>query len=82
MKNIFLCLCKCFKNFTYNVAIAKKGVITINIDALLKNLDKEKLTKLMQDPEFQEKAKSIDIKKLMEEIKKNPEFINQLKKLF
>lgn len=82
MKNIFLCLCKGFKIFTYNVAIVKKGVIIINLEALLKNLDKEKLTKMMNDPEFQEKAKSIDIKKLMEEIKKNPDFVNQLKKLF
>lgn len=57
-------------------------MIIINIEALLKNLDKEKLTKLMSDPEFQEKAKNVDIKKLMEEIKKNPDFVNQLKKLF
>lgn len=57
-------------------------MIIINLEALLKNLDKEKLTKMMQDPEFQEKAKNVDIKKLMEEIKKNPDFVNQLKKLF
>lgn len=57
-------------------------MIIINLEALLKNLDKEKLTKMMNDPEFQEKAKSVDIKKLMEEIKKNPDFVNQLKKLF
>ena len=54
----------------------------MNIEALLKNLDKEKLTKLMNDPTFQEKAKNVDISKIMEEIKKNPDFINQLKKLF
>lgn len=57
-------------------------MIIINIEALLKNLDKEKLAKMMNDPEFQEKAKNVDIKKLMEEIKKNPDFVNQLKKLF
>ena len=57
-------------------------MIIINIEALLKNLDKEKLTKMMNDPAFQEKAKNVDIKKLMEEIKKNPDFVNQLKKLF
>lgn len=57
-------------------------MIIINLEALLKNLDKEKLTKMMQDPEFQEKAKNVDIKKLVEEIKKNPDFVNQLKKLF
>ena len=57
-------------------------MIIINLEALLKNLDKEKLTKMMQDPEFQEKAKNVDIKKLMEEIKKNPDFVNQIKKLF
>ena len=47
----------------------------------LKNLDKEKLNKIMQDPKFQEKVKNIDIAKLLEEIKKNPDIINQLKKL-
>ncbi len=57
-------------------------MIIINLEALLKNLDKEKLSKMMNDPEFQEKAKNVDIKKLMEEIKKNPDFVNQLKKLF
>ena len=57
-------------------------MIIINLEALLKNLDKEKLTKIMNDPAFQEKAKNVDIKKLMEEIKKNPDFVNQLKKLF
>lgn len=67
---------------TYNVAISKKGVIFINIEALLKNLDKEKLNKLMSDPAIQEKVKNVDVSKLMEEIKKNPEVIQQLKKLF
>lgn len=57
-------------------------MIIINIEALLKNLDKEKLTKMMNDPAFCEKAKNVDIKKLMEEIKKNPDLVNQLKKLF
>jgi len=56
-------------------------VIIINLDALLKNLDKEKLNKIMQDPKFQEKVKNIDIAKLLEEIKKNPDIITQLKKL-
>jgi len=56
-------------------------VSIINIETLLKNFDKEKLNKIMQDPAFQEKAKNIDIAKLLEEIKKNPDIINQLKKL-
>ena len=56
-------------------------MIIINLDALLKNLDKEKLNKIMQDPKFQEKVKNIDIAKLLEEIKKNPDIITQLKKL-
>ncbi len=54
----------------------------MNIESLLKNLDKEKLNKLLSDPTLQEKTKNIDIAKLLEEIKKNPEVINQLKKLF
>lgn len=57
-------------------------MIIINIEALLKNLDKEKLNKIMQDPTFQDKAKNIDIAKLLDEIKKNPDIINQFKKLF
>lgn len=57
-------------------------MIVINIEALLKNLDKEKLQKLLSDPALQEKAKSVDVAKLMEELKKNPDIINQLKKLF
>ena len=73
---------KVFILLAYNVAIIKKGVISINIESLLKNLDKEKLNKLMADPTFQEKAKNVDIAKLLEEIKKNPDFVNQLKKLF
>lgn len=54
----------------------------INLEALFKNLDKEKINKLMSDPTFQEKTKNVDIAKLLEEIKKNPDFVNQLKKLF
>ena len=67
---------------TYNVAVSKKGVILINIEALLKNLDKEKLNKILSDPKIQEKAKNVDFTKLMEEIQKNPDIVNQLKKLF
>ena len=54
----------------------------MDISALLKNLDKEKLNKLLSDPKIQEKAKNIDIGKLMEELKKNPEMMEQLKKFF
>ncbi|MBQ3181574.1 MAG: hypothetical protein IJB50_02320 [Clostridia bacterium] len=57
-------------------------MIVINIEALLKNLDKEKLNKIMSDPKIQEKAKNVDIAKLIDEIKKNPDIVNQLKKLF
>lgn len=54
----------------------------MNIESLLKNLDKEKLNKLLSDPKIQEQAKNVDLSKLMEEMKKNPDIINQLKKLF
>ena len=54
----------------------------MDISALLKNLDKEKLEKLLSNPEIQEKAKNIDIGKLIEELKKNPEMMNELKKFF
>ncbi len=67
---------------TYNVAVYKKGVSLINIETLLKNLDKEKLSKILSDPKVQEKAKNVDFNKLMEELKNNPDIVNQLKKLF
>jgi len=54
----------------------------MNLDGLLKNLDKEKLNKVMNDPKVQEKMKNVDISKLLAEIKNNPEIIEQLKKLF
>lgn len=57
-------------------------MIIINLEALLKNLDKEKLSKILSDPQIQEKAKKTDLSKLLEEIKNNPDIVNQLKKLF
>ena len=57
-------------------------MFNLNIDSLLKNLDKEKLNKIMADPKFLEQAKNVDLAKLMEELKKNPDVLNQLKKLF
>ena len=54
----------------------------MDISALLKNLDKEKLEKLLSNPDIQEKAKNIDIGKLVDELKKNPEMIKELKKFF
>lgn len=54
----------------------------MDISSLLKNLDKEKLEKLLSNPEIQEKAKNIDIGKLMDELKKNPEMLKELKKFF
>lgn len=57
-------------------------MVVINIETLLKNLDKEKLTKLLSDPTLKEKAKNVDVSKLIDEIKKNPDIINQFKKLF
>ena len=54
----------------------------MDISSLLKNLDKEKLEKLLSNPEIQEKAKNIDIGKLMEELRKNPEMLKELKKFF
>lgn len=54
----------------------------MNLEGLIKNLDKEKLNKIMNDPMVQEKLKNVDISKLMAEIKNNPEIIEQLKKLF
>lgn len=54
----------------------------MNIDSLLKNLDKEKINKMISDPKFQEQAKNVDLAKLMEELKKNPDVLKQLKKLF
>lgn len=54
----------------------------MNLDGLLKNLDKEKLNKIMNDPKVLEKLKNADIAKLLSEIKSNPEIIEQLKKLF
>ena len=54
----------------------------MNIEGLLKNLDKEKLSKVMNDPKVQEKMKNVDISKLLAEVKNNPEIIEQLKKLF
>ena len=54
----------------------------MNLDGLLKNLDKEKLNKVLNDPKVQEKMKNVDISKLLAEIKNNPEIIEQLKKLF
>lgn len=54
----------------------------MNLDSLLKNLDKEKLSKLMNDPTVQEKLKNVDLNKLIAEVKNNPEVLQQLKKLF
>ncbi len=54
----------------------------MNIETLLKNFDKEKLDKILSDPNIQEKAKNVDFAKLMKEIQKNPDIVNQLKKLF
>ena len=54
----------------------------MDISALLKNLAKDKLEKLLSNPEIQEKAKNIDIGKLMDELRKNPEMIKELKKFF
>ena len=54
----------------------------MNLDGLLKNLDKEKLNKIMNDPTVQEKLKNIDLSKLMAEVRNNPEILEQLKKLF
>ncbi len=54
----------------------------MNLDGLLKNLDKEKLNKIMNDPKVQEKLKNADLSKLMTEIRNNPEILEQLKKLF
>jgi len=54
----------------------------MNIEGLLKNLDKEKLNKIMNDPKVQEKLKNADLAKLLSEVKSNPEIIEQLKKLF
>lgn len=56
--------------------------MALNIEALLKNLDKEKLQKLLSNPELKEKAKNVDLGKLLEEVKKNPDIINEFKKLF
>jgi len=57
-------------------------ILALNIEALLKNLDKEKLQKLLSNPELKEKAKNVDLGKLLEEVKKNPDIINEFKKLF
>ncbi len=54
----------------------------MNIEGLLKNLDKEKLNKIMNDPKVQEKMKNVDLTKLLAEVKNNPELLEQLKKLF
>ncbi len=54
----------------------------MNLDSLLKNIDKEKLSKLAENPEIQEKLKNVDLNKLLTEIKNNPEILQQLKKLF
>ena len=54
----------------------------MNLDSLLKNIDKEKLSQLAQNPEVQEKLKNVDINKLLSEVKNNPEILKQLKKLF
>jgi len=56
--------------------------LALNLEALLKNLDKEKLQKLLSNPELQEKAKNVDLGKLLDEIKKNPNIANELKKFF
>lgn len=54
----------------------------MSIEALFKNLDKEKLNKILSDPKVQEKAKNVDFSKLLEEIQKNPDIVNKLKNLF
>ena len=54
----------------------------MNIEGLLKNLDKEKLNKIMNDPKVQEKLRNTDLSKLMAEVRNNPEILEQLKKLF
>lgn len=54
----------------------------MNLDSLLKSIDKEKLTKLAESPEIQEKLKNVDLNKLLTEVKNNPEILQQLKKLF
>ncbi len=54
----------------------------MNLDSLFKSIDKDKLAKLAENPEIQEKLKNVDINKLLAEIKNNPEVLQQLKKLF
>ncbi len=54
----------------------------MNIEGLIKNLDKEKLNKIISDPKVQEKMKNVDLTKLLAEVKNNPELLEQLKKLF
>ncbi len=54
----------------------------MNLDALLKNVDKEKLKKLMADPAVAEKLKNVDLSKLMSELSQNPELLAQIKKFF
>lgn len=53
-----------------------------NLNELLKSLDKEKAEKMIKDLGLSEKAKDIDLGKILGEVKKNPEIIEKLKNLF
>jgi hypothetical protein len=73
---------KCVYILNYYLVGRKAMEIGMNLDSLFKSIDKEKLAKLAENPEIQEKLKNVDINKLLAEIKNNPEVLQQLKKLF
>lgn len=56
--------------------------MSINLEALLSAIDKEKAEKIISELLSNEPKSNKDLNKILGEIKKNPEVLEKLKKLF